>query len=170
MRKAVLAFGLVLGVCACWPAESVACGDKFLVVGRGTSRVMKARHPASILIYARPGADLPRVAREMRLEATLRRAGHAVDTVTDDSAMAAILAAQRHDFVIADASDAGAVERMASGGRAEVVPVASREAPPEALRALKARHALVIPAGKSLGYLTALDRMMGRRPSAASSR
>lgn len=169
MRRAFLTLGVACALVAGWPAAGVACGDKFLVVGRGTSRVMKARHPASILIYARPGAELPRVAREMKLEATLRRAGHAVDTVTEEGPLATALAARRHDFVLVDAADAAVVGRVASGGRAQVVPVAFK-ASPEELRALEARHPLVIRAGKSLGYLSGLDQIMGRRAASASLR
>ena len=40
----------------------------------------------------------------------------------------------------------------------------------EAVRALEAQHAIVITAGRSLSYLTAIDEAMGRRSSAVASR
>lgn len=169
MRRAFFTLSVVCALGAGWPAASVACGDKFLVVGRGVQRVSKARHPASILIFTRPDTEMSRAARDMRLEATLRRAGHAVDTVSDEAAMATTLATRRHDFVLVDAADAAAVGRSAPGERAQVVPVATRPSR-ETLRALEARHALVIRAGKGLAYLTKLDEAMRGRANVISSR
>lgn len=57
MRKKLLA-GLALSVWAVVPAETHACGDKLVVVGRGLRprSVRPAAQRASILLYARPGA------------------------------------------------------------------------------------------------------------------
>ena len=171
MRRSLLLLGLVCGLGLLWPGEAAACGDKFLVIGRGARRVPKARHPAAVLLYLRPASSLPLAAKEMRLETTLRQAGHAVETLAEPASLREALAARRYDFVLADLADAAAVEKAAedAGGRPQVVPVAYK-ASPETLRASESQHALVIHAGKSLSYLAALDQAMALRASALASR
>ena len=164
---------LAVGWVTLWLAgtEAEACGDKFLVVGRNVKRVPKARHPASILLYMRAGSQLPQAAKEMRLEATLRQAGHNVAVVAEDTLLRQQLATGRYAFVLADISDAAGLARdVRSGpGAPEVVPVAYK-AGEDAVRASQDAHALVIRAGKSLAYLFALDEAMGRREQAVASR
>ena len=69
------------------PLAAIACGDKFLVIGRGARRVPKARHPASIALYLRVGSPFPAEAKEMRLEKTLKEAGHEVEVIAEESAL-----------------------------------------------------------------------------------
>jgi hypothetical protein len=171
MRRTLLLLGVLWGVVVLWPGEAGACGDKFLVIGRSPKRVPKAHHPAAVLLYLRPGSTLPGAAKEMRLGPTLQEAGHAVDTAADAGALREILGARRFDFILADPADAPDVERLAgsSSSRPQVVPVVQK-ASDEAVRALEAQHAIVITAGRSLSYLTAIDEAMGRRSSAVASR
>lgn len=171
MKKSFLLLGLVCGLCVLPPGEAAACGDKFLVIGRGAKRVPKARHPASVLLYLRPGSSLPLAAKEMRLEATLRQAGHTVESRSEQASLREAIVARRYDFVFVDLIDAAAVEKSVEspGARPQVVPVAYK-ASPETLRASEVKHDVVIHAGKSLSYLSALDQAMGRRAKAVSSR
>ena len=171
MRKAFLLLGVLWGVVLLWPAEAVACGDKFLVIGRGAKRVPRAHHPAAVLLYLRPGSSLPEAAKEMRLGATLKQAGHTVETATDEGALREVLGARRYDFVLVDGADAAAIDRLtgSAASRPQVVPVVQK-ASDETIRALQTQHALVIKTGRSLSYLTALDEAMGLRSSAVASR
>jgi hypothetical protein len=171
MKRSFLLVGVICGLGVFWPGEVTACGDKFLVIGRGARRVPKARHPAAVLLYLRPGSPLLMAAREMRLEATLRQAGHGVETLTEPASLREGLAARRYDFVLVDLADAAAVQKAAEGSapRPQVVPVAYK-ALRETLQASESQHDIVIRAGKSLSYLAELDRAMGRRASALASR
>jgi hypothetical protein len=171
MRRMVLLLSVLGGAAALWPAAGVACGDKFLVIGRNTKRIPKAHHPAVVLLYLRPGSSLPAAAKEMKLGATLLQASHTVETATDEGALRESLAAHHHDFVLVDPADAAVLERLngTAASRPQVVPVVDK-ASDETLRALQAHHPLVIQTGRSLSYLAALDEAMGRKSSALALR
>jgi hypothetical protein len=143
---------------------SEACGDKLLVIGRRVKRVPQAKHPAAVLLYMRPGSALPAAAKAMKLETTLRQAGHHVDTVDQLERLRGQLGAGRYDFVLTDLSDAAAVSReTASDPRAPgVVPVAYN-VDKDALRASREAYPVVIQSGKGLSYLSALDSAKGQR-------
>lgn len=50
MRRVLVGLALASAVVLAMGADALACGDKFLVIGRGIKyRVKKAEHPASIL-------------------------------------------------------------------------------------------------------------------------
>ena len=168
----ILATALLVSVAfgtAAVPAE--ACGDKLLVIGRRVKRVPQAKHPASVLLYMRPGSALPAVAKEMHLETTLRQAGHRVDTVDQADRLRDQLTARRYDFVLTDLADAAPVAREAGArpGSPEVVPVASK-AGEGALRGSGETYPVVIQAGKSLSYLSALDAAKGQRGGTGTER
>ena len=171
MRRMLAALAVAFVLFCLAVTETYACGDKFLVVGRNVKRVPKARHPASILLYMRAGSSLPQASKEMKLEATLRQAGHDVSAVAEDTLLRQQLATGRYAFVLADLSDAAEVARDArsSPGAPEVVPVVY-QAVEDTARASQDAHGFVIKAGKSLSYLSALDEAMGRRQQATASR
>jgi len=127
-------------------------------------RVPQARHPAAVLLYLRAGSALPAAAKKMDLEATLRQAGHRVVTVSHAERLRGRLAAESYDFVLTDLPDAAQVAREAGSlpETPEIVPVAS-EADRDALRASREEYPVVIEAGRSRSYLSALDEAMRRR-------
>jgi len=153
------------------PVPSEACGDKLLVIGRRVKRVPQAKHPASVLLYMRPGSALPKAAKEMKLETTLRQAGHRVETLDQADQLRSQLAAGRYDFVLTDLTDAPPVAREAGSapGAPGVVPVAYK-ATQAALRDSRGTYSVVIEAGKSLSYLSALDTAMRQREGNGTNR
>ena len=171
MRRMLLLMGVLWGAVALCPVEGVACGDKFLVIGRGLKRIPKAHHPAAVVLYLRPGSSLPEAAKEMKLGATLQQAGHTVESATEEAALRERPGARHPDFVLVDPADAPVLERLygSAASRPQVVPVVDKVSD-ETLRTLQAQHALVIRTGRSLAYLTALDEAMGRRSGAVASR
>jgi hypothetical protein len=86
------------------PIDLIACGDKFLRVGRSARfRRYAAVHPGAILIYSpanstRAGID--------ELKALLKRAGHKAVALDRHASVSAALAASSYDVVIADYLDA----------------------------------------------------------------
>lgn len=165
MRMTSAALGLMAIGASLLPAEATACGDKFLVIGRGAKRVQKAHHPASIALYLRTGSSLPAEAKEMRLEKTLKQAGHKVVLIPDETALREAMASRRLDFVIADPGDARGLARDWPGADGpQIVPVARGDAE----RIAPSDYPLVIRSGKSLSYLSALDAAMARRGSGSS--
>ena len=159
---AVCTLASVLFGVAAVPAD--ACGDKLLVIGRRVKRVPQAKHPASVLLYLRPGSPLSTAAKEMSLETTLRQAGHTVEVLDRAEGLPSQLAARHYDFVLTGLPDAEPVAREAGNGPGapDVVPVA-HEADEDLLRASRDTYPLVIEAGKSRSYLSAIDEAMRRR-------
>lgn len=97
--------------------DLLACGDKFLVVGRGTryERPKNAR-AASILIYANPSGGLQAALKSLPVESVLKHEGHRSATVETPEQLSAILAGGRFDVVLTSSADAAAVERLLGGG------------------------------------------------------
>jgi hypothetical protein len=93
-----------------------ACGDKFLLVGRGVSfgRAYAAIHPASILLVL-PAKDVKSAAvRDSSLLSALKLAGHRVEVVQQPANLAEVLGRRRHDILLAEKADASAVADAAA--------------------------------------------------------
>lgn len=96
--------------------DLLACGDKFLVAGRGTrfQRPKNAR-AASVLIYANPSSGLPAALKNVSVESVLKHEGHRSTTVETFDQLSAILAGGRFDVVVAASSVAAEVEKLLGG-------------------------------------------------------
>ena len=90
----------------------IACGDKFLVIGRGVRRARASgvSRPASIVIYANPKTSLPEALADSRLDSHLRNSGHRVTSVTTLGALQAALQAGGVDIVMSAVSDMNGIE------------------------------------------------------------
>lgn len=87
--------------------DSYACGDKFLVVGRGIryERAYAAVHPASILIYS----DNTDASKD--LQSMLKRSGHKIQTVGDEAKLFSSLQSTKYDVVLVSISNAALLEK-----------------------------------------------------------
>jgi len=105
------------------PQVVSACGDKFLLVGRGVrfQRAYAAIHPASILIVLPPKSVKAAAVRDSRLATALKMAGHQVETVQQPANIAGLLERSRIDLVLAERADASAI-RNAGGGNGQKQP------------------------------------------------
>jgi hypothetical protein len=107
---AVVALGL-------WSApDLLACGDKFLVGGRGTryQRPKNAR-AASVLIYANPSSGLPEALGSVRVESVLKQEGHRSTTVETLEQLSSIVAGGRFDVILAASSVVSAIQGLLPG-------------------------------------------------------
>jgi len=101
-----------------------ACGDKFLVVGRGTRFQRGEEHggPVAVLIYAPPSSSLGDRPRVLSVEKALARAGYRPTLAATSEDLSGLLRSAGPAVVLADIADARAVERqMAGGASASVV-------------------------------------------------
>lgn len=165
MKHRIGLIGLVAAVGLWTGADLLACGDKFLVVGRGTryQRPKNAR-AASILIYANPSAGLQAALKGLPVDSVLKREGHRSTTVETPEQLSAILAGGHFDVVFASSGDAAAVEKLL--GTAPDAPVvltfclkgSDREQP----TAGKSVSCLKTPA-KEWPLLEAIDKAVERR-------
>ena len=113
MRKfSAVLFLVAVTVCLSW-SDLSACGDKFLLIGRGArfQRAYAAAHPASILVYTHQQSARAAAVRDPELLGSLKLAGHKVQTVEDQSKLQDLLKSGGYDIVIADFSDAATVEQ-----------------------------------------------------------
>ncbi len=156
----VAAIGLFAG------ADLSACGDKFLVAGRGTryQRPKNAR-AASILIYANPASGLPAVLKSVSLESWLKSEGHRSTTVETPEQLSAILEGGRFDVVLAASGDASAVEKRLGGAPDAAVLVAFCVKPgvQESAAAAKSPTCTLEAPPKERKFLEAIDMAVERR-------
>jgi hypothetical protein len=113
MKRPIVVVALMT-VGALWTgADLLACGDKFLVAGRGT-RYQRPKNfrAASVLIYANPSTGLEASLRKMPVESVLKREGHRSTRVDAREQLSATLASGRFDIVLAASEDTAAVEEL----------------------------------------------------------
>ena len=122
MRYGIRLVGLVAAVGLFTGADLLACGDKFLVAGRGTRyQRPKSARAASVLIYANPSSGLPTAVGSVPVESVLRRQGHRSATAETLQQLTALLAGGRYDVILAASTAVAAVENLLAGLDAPVV-------------------------------------------------
>ena len=99
MRR-VRFFPLTALVCVFATAAVDACGDKFLLVGRGLAfgRAYASIYPGAIVIFSGPRTT----PEHEKLQQNIRRAGHRVSLVADESALTQTVLLEQTDIIIAD--------------------------------------------------------------------
>ena len=141
-----------------------ACGDKFLLVGRGVSfhRAYAAIYPASIVIYTQPQGRAAKAIRDSRLQADLKLAGHRVLLVENDEALTHALESDRVDLVLTDITDAArtSTQAAASPSKPTVLPVMYEPTREEA-KEIEARYQCRLKTSDHADrYLSAIDDAM----------
>ena len=106
-RIAPLVVALVVSVPAIYPVAH-ACGDKFLMVGRGAKfqRAYASVYPGKVLIYARSSTDPKAAIRDPQLHKALRQAGHSVSVIEDWSLLEQAFKTVSIDIVLVDVAEA----------------------------------------------------------------
>jgi hypothetical protein len=101
----------------------LACGDKFLVLSRGTryERPAAARQPAAILVYANPGSGLFKAFANLRVEATLQKVGYRSTSVGTAADFDRALAQGKWDLVLVDVTDGQSVRDRLRGANAAIL-------------------------------------------------
>lgn len=172
MRKRVgLMVGIALTSMTWGPVE--ACGDKFLLVGRGVrfQRAYAAVHPANILIYARAATDADRAIRDPQFQKTLRQAGHRLSVIEDATLFQHALGLSSFDIVLADLSEAPTIDPLVATGlsRPKALYV---EYPKGSTKALASQFMCELKAGdRATRFLDRIEEeMKTRRPQTAATR
>ena len=105
----VLLMVLAVGI----PADLLACGDKFLVAGRGTRyQRPKTARAASVLIYADPASAVAESLRKAKIESLLKLEGHRATKVQTLSELSAVVSSGRYDVILIANSDSANVQRL----------------------------------------------------------
>lgn len=141
-----------------------ACGDKFLLLGRGVKfqRAYAAIYPASIVIYAQPQRHAAKAIRDPRLQSDLKLAGHRVSVVDTEAALVRALDSDRVDLVLTDVADADrtSTQVATSPTKPTVLPVMYEPTRDEA-RQIEARYQCRLKSSdKPDRYLVTIDDAM----------
>lgn len=151
--------------------NGLACGDKFLVIGRGprSQRTKGAVQKAVILMYMDPRSELPAAIKEQGLESDLKLAGHKVRVVADRRSVGDELLSQRYDIVLAGLADMESLELQVGSApaRPTLLPIVYNPTDDE-LEAARRRYACVMRSpSKRQGYLAVIDDAMVLRQKRA---
>jgi ABC-type amino acid transport substrate-binding protein len=164
-------FGPILMVFAAVLTHSsdalLACGDKFLLVGRAVTyhRAYGAIYPASIVVYAPPQRNTAKAIRDPRLHSDLKLAGHRVVVVETDAALARALESDRVDFLLTDVADADRLSKQVGTAPASpgVLPV-MYEPTKEEIKQVEARyHCQLKSSDRADRFLSSIDDAMKAR-------
>lgn len=158
MKKRLFAVGLLVLTGVGSGNDLLACGDKFLVVSRGTryQRAAAARRPANILVYLNP-TGLGKVA----VGATLSKAGYRPTTVAGADAFDRALRQGGWDVVLVDLADGAAIRARLQGREGPVVLPVAQDATDASLARAKKEYAHVVKAPlKTHALLEAVDEAL----------
>jgi hypothetical protein len=164
-RRVLLVAALVVVASAAYPVVQ-ACGDKFLMVGRGAKfqRAYASVHPGKVLIYARPSTAERAAIRDPQLHRALRQAGHAVSVIEDWALLEQALKTVAVDVVLVDAAEATRLQSAiaSSPTRPDTLYVAFPNAapPPDVICRLKSSD-------RPLRYLDEVENTMKARARSA---
>jgi hypothetical protein len=124
MRKLFVAALLVAVAPPAWRVAE-ACGDKFLLVGRGLrlQRAYAAVHPGNILIFAKPSTKESAAIRDPQFQKNLRQAGHALSVIEDLGLFEQALGSGSFDIVLADVAEAPRIDRLVAAAPSRPTPL-----------------------------------------------
>ena len=98
--------------------DLIACGDKFLVAGRGTRyQRPKTARAASVLIYADPASAVAASLKKAKVESILKLEGHRATRVQSLEELSAIVSSGRYDVILTATSDSAYVQRLVQTSR-----------------------------------------------------
>ena len=148
-----------------------ACGDKFVVFGRGVrfQSAYAAAHPAAVLIYMNPSSHMPLIEHDFHVEATLRQIGHKPRLVSTLEELQTALAVGTYDVVLVDIADVTAVEQVRARAKAKssIVPALYKPTPEAVQSAQKEYGCLVKAMKRSHDLPLVLDEVMRSRSKGA---
>src|SRR5262252_7668586 len=155
--KAWLAFIVAgLAFAASGSQDLSACGDKFLLVGRGVrfDQAYAAVHPASLLIVLPAKTVKSAAVRDARLLTALKNAGHTVEIARQPADLANALNRSRHDIVLSEQADAPVLRDITVAGQAKPSIVGVLEDPSaSALTSARQQVEYVLPTPTSLARI-----------------
>jgi hypothetical protein len=166
MKTRLLLVGILVLSGAGAGGDLVACGEKFLVVSRGTrfQRAAVNRQPAKILVFANPASTLPRALEKVSVDETLRKAGYQPTSVAAQSELDQALRQGGWDLVVADLADSGALRGRLQGSAAPMVlPVVLNATGTEIAQAKKDYQRVVKGPIKTQAFLQAVDEALALR-------
>jgi len=113
MRKRRTLGVLVMVLAFSMSGDLFACGDKFLVAGRGTRfQRPKTARAASVLIFADPTSAVAATFKKAKVESLLKLEGHRATEVRSLDELSAIMSSGRYDVILTANSDSANVQKL----------------------------------------------------------
>ena len=151
-----------------------ACGDKFVVFGRGVrfKTAYAAARPASVLLFVKSDSSLSQAEREFRLQSTLKEVGHKPVIVESPAELEKAMREKPYDIVLAPASDVATVEkaRTAAGATSSIIPALYKPTPEATKDARRSYGCLLKVSKKNHDLLLVIDEVMRDRSKGAKDR
>lgn len=166
MKTRLLVVAILVLSSAGVSGDLLACGEKFLVVSRGTrfQRATVSRQPAKILVFVNPASTLPKALEKASVDDTLRKAGYQPTSVAAQNELEQALRQGGWDLIVADLADSAAVRGWLQGGAAPMVlPVVLSATGTEIAQAKKDYQRVVKGPIKSQAFLEAVDDALALR-------
>ena len=105
--------GVLVVMLSVGAVDMLACGDKFLIGGRGTRyQRPKTARAASVLIYADPASAVAAALKKAKVESLLKLEGHRAAKVQTLQELSTIVAGGRYDVILTPNSDSANVQRL----------------------------------------------------------
>ena len=167
--------GSVMGVIAvaglCFGTSLLACGDKFLVAGRGARFQRGGSHALVVLIYAPLSSTLRGGPGNLSVDSVLSRAGYHPAVAASAEELARVLKESGPGVVLVDIADARTVEKYAQAGASgpAIVPVLNNASRLEIKEARKAWGVALKAPASGDALLDAVDEAVERRAKARKS-
>ena len=164
MRK----LGVLLLIVALNSAATLfACGDKFVVFGQGVrfQRAYAATHPASILVYLKPGSRWTTPENRDRLLSVLRMVGHHPQAVSTVEELQAATATGTFDVLLTEFSTLPAATQAAAMSKKHptIIPMAFEPTRAELEGFEKQNSCTVAVSKRSHELLTVINDVMASR-------
>jgi hypothetical protein len=163
-RRVGLLLLTLLIICA---SGALACGDKFVVFGQGVrfQRAYAATHPASILVYLKPGSRWTSPESRDRLLTVLRMVGHHPQAVSTVDELQAAMGTGTFDVVLTEFSTLPATTQIVSAARsrATIIPMVFEPAPPQLAELERQNTCTVQVSKRSHELLTVINDVMALR-------
>jgi hypothetical protein len=158
MRYRACVIGLigVAGLCA--GPSLLACGDKFLVAGRG-ARFQREGARATVVIYAPLSSTLRGGPENLSIDSVLNRAGYRPTVVASAEELGRILKDGNQGIVLVDIADVRTVEKLVPAGAPGpvILPVLSSASRQEVATARKTWGVALKSPASSDSLLDAVD-------------
>jgi hypothetical protein len=165
-NRLLLAVGILVVSGAGVTSDLLACGEKFLVVSRGTrfQRAVINRQPAKILVFANPATDLPKAFEKASIHDTLRKAGYQPTSVAAQAEFDRAMRQGGWDLIVTGLADGAAIRGQLQGSAAPMlVPVVLNATGTEIAQARKDYQRVIKGPIKSQAFLEAVDDALALR-------
>jgi hypothetical protein len=171
MRR--LAFPLLLTTALVLLTTQVAdaCGDKFLLIGRGIKfqRGYAAVYRANILLYSVSTADgRASIMRDAKFHDALKTAGHQLTVVQNTEAVKSALRSGTYDVVLTEIAQATTLGTDLATSKSIVLPVVEEKPTKDQIETCKRLFPTckLKSSGKALSFLEVIDKEMEARAKA----